>query len=445
LDLNSATPGKPAAMPKPQALFRDEVLQSSRHQLFGSIKLNQSASWMLIVAVSALIAIALVLLIALGSYMKKARVTGITIPSGGIISVAAPANSVLQRELVPEGATVKAGQPIFELSTERFSSNGGLSGILAGQIKLKKSSLEAERLARTRDYQRSHQINAEKLQLADEQARELEKEIELTRRRMHFAEKSVEQYELLQKSNYVSAAQTQDKMADLLDMQARIATLERTRAQIQASRVSVLSDQKEVETTYQIAMAQMVNTEQQLAKELTENDTQKKIYVVAPQDGVVTTITNHVGQDVTAGQVLATIVPFDSQHRAAQMEVQLFAPSKTAGFIASGQNVHIRYHAFPYQKFGLYVGTVIDVSRTPLAPSELPANIASTVLSNAQEHVLGYNVNESLYRVRVKLAQQTVKVYGQELALKPGMTLEADVQQDRRKIWEWIAEPLLAW
>lgn len=432
-------------MQKPQALFRDEVLQSSRNQLFGAIRLNQSISWILIVVVSALIAIALILLIALGSYMKKARVTGITIPSGGIISVAAPANSVLQRALVAEGATVKAGQPIFELSTERFSSNGGLSGILARQIDLKKSSVDTERLVRTHDYQRSRQINAEKLQLADEQIKELEKEVDLTRRRMHFAEKSVEQYELLQKSNFVSSAQTQEKMAELLDLQARIATLERTRAQISASRIAVLSDQKEAETVYRIAMAQMVSTEQQLARELAENDTRNKIFVVAPQDGVVTTITNHVGQDVAAGQVLAAIVPFDSRRQAAEMEVQLFAPSKTAGFIAVGQNVHIRYHAFPYQKFGLYDGTVIDVSRTPLAPSELPANIASTVLSNAQEHVLGYNVNESLYRVRVKLGQQTVKVYGKELALKPGMTLEADVQQDRRKIWEWIAEPLLAW
>jgi len=35
-------------------------------------------------------------------------------------------------------------------------------------------------------------------------------------------------------------------------------------------------------------------------------------------------------------------------------------------------------------------------------------------------------------------------VYGERLALKPGMTLEADIVQDRRRIWEWIAEPLIA-
>jgi membrane fusion protein len=28
--------------------------------------------------------------------------------------------------------------------------------------------------------------------------------------------------------------------------------------------------------------------------------------------------------------------------------------------------------------------------------------------------------------------------------LKPGMTLEADVVQDKRAVWEWIFEPLLA-
>jgi hypothetical protein len=41
-------------------------------------------------------------------------------------------------------------------------------------------------------------------------------------------------------------------------------------------------------------------------------------------------------------------------------------------------------------------------------------------------------------------AHQTIDVYCQAQALKPGMALEADVVQDRRKVWEWVAEPLLA-
>jgi len=49
-----------------------------------------------------------------------------------------------------------------------------------------------------------------------------------------------------------------------------------------------------------------------------------------------------------------------------------------------------------------------------------------------------------LYRIKVKLEKQSIQAYGQLQALKPGMTLEADVLQDRRKIWEWVLEPILA-
>jgi multidrug efflux pump subunit AcrA (membrane-fusion protein) len=127
-----------------------------------------------------------------------------------------------------------------------------------------------------------------------------------------------------------------------------------------------------------------------------------------------------------------------------QLEAHLYAPSRTAGFVAKGQQVLIRYQAYPYQKFGLQQGTVIDISKTPFAPNELPPNLASTILSNAQQSILGFNSNEALYRIKVRLDKQTINAYGQMQSLKPGMTLEADVLQDKRRIWEWVMEPVLA-
>ena len=51
---------------------------------------------------------------------------------------------------------------------------------------------------------------------------------------------------------------------------------------------------------------------------------------------------------------------------------------------------------------------------------------------------------EPLYRITVALQRSSLQAFGKAQPLKAGMSLEADVIQDRRAIWEWALEPLLA-
>ena len=102
-----------------------------------------------------------------------------------------------------------------------------------------------------------------------------------------------------------------------------------------------------------------------------------------------------------------------------------------------GQAVWLRYAAYPYQKFGMARGEVAHVSPTPIAPQDLPAGQAQALVSAAQ-------ANEPLYRIDVRLDRQAIAAYGRELPLRAGMALEADVNLEHRRIWEWLFEPLLA-
>ena len=88
------------------------------------------------------------------------------------------------------------------------------------------------------------------------------------------------------------------------------------------------------------------------------------------------------------------------------------------------------YQAFPHQKFGTGRGVVTSVSRTVLAPSEVS--------------LPGIQVQEPVFRVRVRLARESVDAYGEALALQPGMLLTADVVIDRRTLVEWLLDPLYA-
>ena len=93
--------------------------------------------------------------------------------------------------------------------------------------------------------------------------------------------------------------------------------------------------------------------------------------------------------------------------------------------IKPGDRVLLRYQAYPYQKFGTHSGHVLRISRSAVVASK----------GQADE-------GEAVYRVLVSLNEQTVLAYGQPEALRPGMRLEADVMGERRRLYEWVLEPL---
>ena len=88
------------------------------------------------------------------------------------------------------------------------------------------------------------------------------------------------------------------------------------------------------------------------------------------------------------------------------------------------------YQAYPFQKFGAGDGVVTSVSRTVLAPAEVA--------------IPGLQVAEPVFRVRVRLARDSVEAYGDRLPLQAGMLLSADVVIDRRSLLEWLLDPLYA-
>ena len=65
------------------------------------------------------------------------------------------------------------------------------------------------------------------------------------------------------------------------------------------------------------------------------------------------------------------------------------------------------------------------------------------LISPASSATAAAGASEPLYRITVALDRQTMPAYGKDLALAPGMRLEADVLLDRRRLVEWIFEPVL--
>ena len=162
---------------------------------------------------------------------------------------------------------------------------------------------------------------------------------------------------------------------------------------------------------------------------MTENNGRYSQSIRTPVRGIVTGVTSQIGQFVTAGTILASIIPSN-----AKLYAHIYISSDQLGFIKKGQSVKLRYSSYPYQKFGMGNGVVIDISSVPYAVQELPLHVANTIQSS--------NAKDVVYRVVVALDEQFINVYGKKEILKTGMYLEADIHQDSRRIYEWILEPI---
>lgn len=428
-------------------LFRHEVASSLSQNWLGEIRLAQPISSVLISCIAVCITLAFIAFIIEGSVTRKANVVGVLVPSEGSLGVNAPTSGILISSLATEGQYVAAGERLFEISTERQGATGELTALIAQQLASRMHSLQSEQRLRAEQFREKKSALTHRLQNLAAEADQLEQEISLAQRRRNLAQQTLHKFETLEASGFVSQVQTQQKQEEVIELNSRIASLGRTRVQIAANKQQVEAEIVTQSNDLAMELGQLKRADAQLQQEIAENANRKSVWITAPKNGTVTAVTYQSGQAVNAGQSLATVVPVESNNKGtdpATLEVHLFASSRQAGFVAIGQEVMLRYQAFPYQKFGLKKGTVVDVSRTPFAPSELPQNLASTILSNIQIGAQRGNSGEALFRIKVRPDSQIIRAFGQNYPLKPGMALEADVQLDNRKIWEWITEPLMA-
>ena len=410
-------------------LFRSEVLESRQREWLGSIQLIRPVSLAVLTTFVAVSAVALVSYLVLGEYTRKARVSGVLMPDQGVIRLMAPQGAVVIESHVAEGRAVRRGDVLYVLSVGQATLSGDTQAVVQASLAARERSLQST--ARQRSSLEQAQLVTLDRQL-DDMRRELASiavEADLQRQRLALAQQAQARFESLRNENFVSSAQVQTKAEDVLGLKAVLQGLERQRSAHLREVAGIEAQRRELPLRSQAQRGEIDRDLELLSQQSAENEARRRIVVRAPQDGVVTGVLAVAGQTVTPAVALASLLPAD-----ARLQAHLFAPSSAVGFVRADQKVQLRYQAFPYQKFGHQSGAVIQVSRSPLQATEL----AGLPLQAGAGHS-----GEPLYRITVQLEQQSVVAYGQAQPLSPGMQLEADVLLDRRRLIEWLFEPVL--
>ncbi len=409
-----------------QPLFRDEVLKARRTSWLGGISLAQPLRLWVLTGLAVLAASTIVLFVTLGTYTRRSTVTGQLVPTQGLATVVAPASGVVTRMEVPEGGQVAAGGTLALVTVPRATQGSGDTlAALEQRLQQRQDGLLATQQAQHAQLQAQAQGIASQLANAQRELAQVEAEVVTRQRQIRIASETLERLRRLEGGQFVSVLQIKQQEALVLDYTGQMQALQRqaigTRrlmAQLQQAQRELPSQLRASDAGYQRDLAQ-------LEQERVQTQASGALLVKAPVSGVVATQIVKPGQAVQAGQPLLSLLPGDGK-----LEAELLVPSRAIGFIAPGDTVLLRYQAFPYQKFGHQRGQVARISRSALSSGELGA-----LIGNAQQ-------GEPHYRITVALAQQTITVYGKSELLKPGMLLDADVMGERRRLIEWIFEPL---
>ncbi|MFZ5841533.1 MAG: HlyD family secretion protein [Pseudomonadota bacterium] len=388
--------------------------------------MRQPVRYSVFAVISITVVVALILFLVFGEYARRQTAPGHIVPTAGVVKLYPRQTGILDELAVVEGAQVEVGQVLARVSNRREQTGeSDTDAQLAQQLRTSVAQLESK--------------IEDEIQLAELDANRLTQQIATTRadvarlrtqrttetERFALAETRKNDFERLRKQGFVSESQYKDQYQAWLDAKLRREETDRSLASQEAQLADLLLQQQQLPGKRTSRLADLRNQLSELQQRLIEVASRREFAVVAPIAGKVTAIQAKPGQTLTPQLSLLTIIPAD-----AEFEAELFLPTRAVGFVQPGQQVYLRYQAFPYQRYGLYEGKVKHVATAILAPQEIPAPVP-----------VG---SEPVYRVTITLTQQDVAAYGKRFPLQAGMLLDADIVLDRRPIWQWLLEPLLS-
>jgi membrane fusion protein len=117
-----------------------------------------------------------------------------------------------------------------------------------------------------------------------------------------------------------------------------------------------------------------------------------------------------------------------------KLNAHFYVDSSAIGFIDKGESVVMRYAAFPFQRFGLYRGSVTEVTRAPIQAGT-DDSISPAVEPKTKPSV-------ALYRIVVDPDVAYVEANGEHRPLEAGMKVEADIAIETRPLYHYIFDPL---
>ena len=344
-------------------------------------------------------------------------------PSGGVAEISPPFNSLVQRVLVKEGESVKAGQLLVVLR-EKVNLQQYDSMKRQRQLWRKRTALIADQLGlaplpKGQD-ESNRQLTLEKLEVAlrERSAKEEKKRIRINtlqaqsdlaglKSRLAIDRNITSRMEHLLEQGAISRLEVdrqQERLAELESAVKRaeleVASSERREQEsnFKVNQIRVANG-KELFTNYDNARQQLIEANSRIA------DLEDRLVMgrmKATISGKVFDLNARVSEIALASRPVLKIIPQNG------LEAEIHLTNKDIGWIKIGMPVEVRINSFPFTEYGSIKGKLIRVSddRFP-ADQETP---------------------QQYYKAKVTLSSISLKKGEKDYPLKAGMSVTALVQ-----------------
>ena len=404
-------------------LFRNEALDRFRGSAWQPPLLSKPVSAWGLAALALIAAAAFLAFAATFEFARKEQVRGYLTPAGGWSRVSAKSFGVIRRRLANPGEEVRTGDVLLEISPgDGVQQAVTVQDRMLEGIQGRREALEERMRLIAREYEQESALLARAEEADRRELARLENEIELTEVRARIARQRYQDGLRLADSGALPRDETirlEDEMRSrLLVLSERRRAADRLRESLAAAAARLV----QLEIDQDLETAAIREQTHALAMEESRIRGEGAQRVLAPRDGTVVSVRVDAGDGVRPGQMLLDIVPAGSA-----LHGRLLVPSTAMGFLEAGHEVRVYLDAFPYERHGAQSARVNSISATALTPGEEPA-----ALTQVGAH----------YRVEVEFPDGFTLPPAQALALRPGMTVTADLVRDYGTLVDWMMEPL---
>ncbi len=404
-------------------LFRKEAITHQGQKLDGEVTIATHMSFNVIITLVVMIILVGLTYLLLGEYHRKEVVFGYLRPTTGLSKVYPVVAGRIDEIFVKEGQLVEKGQLLARIRMDKHLSSGEeVSASIIRELLFQKSLILQNIVTQEKLFVVNKAKSASQEKNTQAQLLQAQNQQVLLKERLALSKSKLDDTLSLIKKGYVSEREYQEQQDRHLTMKQQIEDIY-AKVLTQIDQLSQFKFQtQQLPLQYEEQIAQLSSQLAGINQKISQTDAQRGLDVRSNRSGKITNILLKPGMMTQVNRPLMTILP-----EGATLEAVLFVPTRAYGFVRSGQKTRIRYQAFPYQRFGIYLGEIVEVSQSVILPNETTLPVI---------------FKEPVYQVVVKLGEQGAKAYGTKVPLQSGMLLEADIMVDKRTLFEWLFEPI---